>query len=63
VTPFIVTSEEEREAALARIALLSRFPPGTPELWERLALIEAVEAFEAFEDARAAEQRDETNQS
>jgi hypothetical protein len=60
VTPFIVTSEEEREAALARIALLSRFPPGTPELWERLALIEAVEA---FEDARAAEQRDETNQS
>lgn len=60
MTPFIVTSEEEREAALARIALLGRFPPGTPEVLERLALIEAVEA---FEEARAAERLDDEHQS
>lgn len=60
MTPFIVTSEEERGAALERIALLGQFPPGTPEVLERLALIEAVEA---FEEARAAAQLDEENRS
>lgn len=59
MTPFIVTSEEEREAALARIALLSQFPPGTPEILERFALIEAVKV---FEEARAAEQLDDKDQ-
>lgn len=60
MTPFIVTTEEEREAALGRIALLSPFPPGTPEGLERLALIEAIEV---FEEARAAAGFDEKDQS
>jgi hypothetical protein len=59
VTPFVVTSEEERKAALERIELLSQFPPGAPEALERFALIEAVKA---FEDARTAAQFDQDDQ-
>jgi hypothetical protein len=47
MTPFIVTSDEERQAAFDRIELLSKFPPGSPEAIERQALLEAIEVFEA----------------
>lgn len=46
MTPFIVTSDAERTAALERIELLGRFPPGSPEALERLALIEAIKIFD-----------------
>lgn len=46
VTPFIVTSEDERQAALKRLAYLAGFPAGSPEAAERMALIEAVALFE-----------------
>lgn len=46
MTPFIVTSEDERQAALERLALLAGFPPGSPEAAEHGALLEAVELFE-----------------
>ena len=46
MSPFIVTSEVEKRAALERLALLAEFPPGSPEAAEREALLEAVELFE-----------------
>ena len=46
MTPFIVTSEEERQAALERLVLLAGFPAGSPEAAERQALLEAVTLFE-----------------
>ena len=46
MTPFIVTSEDEKQAALERLAVLARFPAGSPEAAERGALLEAVELFE-----------------
>lgn len=46
MTPFIVTNDEERQAALNRIEFLDQFPPGTPEVAERQALLEAVKLFE-----------------
>lgn len=46
VTPFIVTSEEERLAALERVELLAGFPAGSPEAAEHRALLEAVRIFE-----------------
>lgn len=47
MTPFIVTSDEERQAALSRIELLGQFPSGSPEAAERQALLEAIELFDA----------------
>lgn len=60
MTPFIVTSEAERKAALEQIELLSRFPPGAPEALERLALIEAIRIFDDA-DAGAATWLDEND--
>lgn len=46
MTPFIVTNDEERRAALKRIEFHDQFPPVTPEAMERQALLEAIELFE-----------------
>lgn len=53
VTPFIVTSEDERQAALERLVLLAGFPAGSPEEAERRALLEAVALFEQDRADRA----------
>lgn len=51
MTPFIVTNDEERLAALNRIEFLDRFPPGTPEAAKRQALLETVKLFETSRES------------
>lgn len=46
MTPFIVTSEDERQAALERLVHLAGFPAGSPEAAECRALLKAVALFE-----------------
>ncbi|MDX3809196.1 hypothetical protein ACXIUS_08940 [Bosea thiooxidans] len=53
MTPFIVTSEDERQAALERLALLAKFPAGSPQAAEHGALLEAVALFEQEQAARS----------